>query len=160
MRFLALLALLGGLGWCAWWYYSDHSHQEQVRALGENAAHSATEARETVRDTLHDLHLNTTDIKEELARTGQIVREKSRELRTRVADATADAKVTTAIKARLVADPSLSALSISVSTTDGVVTLSGRVNSEEEIKKVMDLALATDGCQKAISTLQIKPLKP
>jgi len=53
-------------------------------------------------------------------------------------------------------DSSVSAVSISVNTTDGVVTLSGNVSTHEDLKKAMDLALATDGCNKVISTLQVK----
>ena len=51
----------------------------------------------------------------------------------------------------------LSALSISVNTTAGVVTLSGFVNSTEDISKAMLLALETDGVREVISTLQVKP---
>ena len=63
------------------------------------------------------------DIKEDLARGGQIVRRKAREAGQAIADATADARITTAIKGKLLANRDLSALSISVNTTGGVVTL-------------------------------------
>ena len=73
-----------------------------------------------------------------------------------MADATADARVTTSIKGKLVADPRLSALSISVNTTDGVVTLSGAVSTREEISKAMLLAMEVEGVKEVISTLQVR----
>ena len=74
-----------------------------------------------------------------------------------IADATADARMTAAIKGKLVATRDLSALSISVNTTGGVVTLSGTVPAPEDISKAMLLAMDTDGVTEVISTLQVKP---
>jgi osmotically-inducible protein OsmY len=157
MRFLAGLILILALGIAGYWYFGGQSGRDQIRDAGQSVSHGASEARDAVKDKLHDLNFNTDDLREELSKTGQVVREKAHKLGNKVADATADARVTAAIKGKLVADRSLSALSISVSTTDGVVTLSGHVQTHEDIKKAMDLALATDGCDKAISTLQVKP---
>jgi len=47
-------------------------------------------------------------------------------------------------------------LSISVSTTDGRVALSGTVSSPEKIAKAMQLAMGVNGVKQVISTLQIK----
>src|SRR5262245_26616200 len=156
MRFLLALILIGALVIGGWWYVAGNADRQKIREAGETISRSAGEARDAVRDKLHDLNFSTDDLKEELSKTGQVVREKAKQLGSKMADATADARVTAAIKAKLVADPALSALSISVNTTDGVVTLSGRVQSHEELKKAMDLALATDGCNKVVSTLQVK----
>jgi len=62
---------------------------------------------------------------------------------------------TLAIKTKLVAEPGLSALAINVDTTDGLVTLSGKVDSYEQIAKAVKLALDTEGVHKVISTLQV-----
>ena len=91
-----------------------------------------------------------------MTKTGQVVRQKAQNLGHTIADATADARITTEIKAKLVADPDLSALSISVSTTSGKVTLSGSVSSEEKIAKAIKLAMSVDGVQEVVSTLQVK----
>jgi len=96
-------------------------------------------------------------IKDELARTGQVIREKARQAGAVVADATANARTTAAIKAKLIRESNLAALKINVDTTDGVVTLSGTVNSTEEIAKAMNIALETEGVNKVVSTLQVKP---
>ena len=156
MRFFLGLILLAALAVGGWWYFSGPAGRDKIQEAKESLSKSADDAQQAMRDKLHDLNFSTDDLKEELAHTGQVVREKARELGSKAADATADARVTATIKGKLVADSGLSGLNVSVSTTEGVVTLSGRVRSHDEVKKVMDLALATDGCNKVISTLQVK----
>jgi osmotically-inducible protein OsmY len=105
---------------------------------------------------LRVLDLRPEDIREDLARTGQVVRRKAREAGQAIADATADARTTAAIKGKFLADPALSALSISVNTTAGVVTLSGTVSSTEDIGKAMLLAMDCAGVREVVSTLQVR----
>jgi hyperosmotically inducible periplasmic protein len=73
----------------------------------------------------------------------------------KIADSAADARVTAAIKAKLAVDPDLSALAISVSTTSGIVTLSGKVGSAELVGKAMLVALETEGVRDVIATMQV-----
>lgn len=137
------------------WYYSDkNSHARRAR---EDIQGAATQTKDFVRDKLDSLNLTPENIRDELARTGQVVRKKAESVGNKIADATADARITTTIKAKLVADPDLSALSISVSTTDGRVTLSGSVSSPEKIAKAIRLAMGVDGVQEVVSTIQVKP---
>jgi len=65
------------------------------------------------------------------------------------------------IKCKLVADLDLLRLSVSVSTTDGVIhPYPGRFRRHDDVKKAIDLALATDGCRdKVLSRLAGKALK-
>ena len=100
--------------------------------------------------------VSSDSIKDELSRTGQVVRKKAEEVGNKISDATADARITTTIKAKLVADPDLSAISISVTTTDGKVTLSGSVTSPDKIAKAIQLAMAVDGVKEVVSTIQVK----
>ena len=74
-----------------------------------------------------------------------------------IADATADARITAAIKARLVTSRDLPAFNLSVNTTAGVVTLSGAVSSPEQVGKAILIAMETDGVREVVSTLQVKP---
>lgn len=115
-------------------------------------------AGHALQDKLRSLNLSTEEIKDEMAREGRVIRQKMQEAGQTVADATSDARTTAAIKGKLIADPDLSALNVSVNTTQGVVTLSGTVSSEEKIGKAMLLALQTDGVHEVISTLQVKPM--
>ena len=160
MRILLALVLGVLLGAAAVWFYSTKEGRSTARATGEQIETATKSARDTIQDKLKVLDLRSDDIKDELARSGRIVRRRAREAGQAIADATADARTTGAIKAKLLADRDLSALSISVNTTEGIVTLSGTVSSPENIGKAMLLAMETDGIREVISTLQVKPTKP
>jgi hyperosmotically inducible periplasmic protein len=118
--------------------------------------HAAKSAGDAIQEKLKVLDLRPQDVKDELARSGQVVRRTAKEAGQAIADATADARITAAIKGKLIASRDLSALSISVNTTAGIVTLSGTVPSTEAISKAMLLAMETDGVKEVISTLQVK----
>ena len=153
-----LLALIVGavIGAAVIWYFAGNQGKTAVQSTGEKIENASKSARDTIQDKLRQLNLDPKDVKEELARTGQVVRRKAKEAGQALADATADARITGAIKAKFVAQPELSALSISVNTTGGVVTLSGTVGSPEDVSKAMMLAMETEGVTQVISTLQVK----
>jgi hypothetical protein len=138
---LILGALLGAVGT---WIY--------ITSQGRSASPASTPQS---KGQVLDLHSN--DIKDELARTGLVVRRKAQAAGQAVADATADARITAAIKAKLLTSRDLSALSISVNTTASIVTLSGTVPSVDAVSKALQLAMDTDGVSQVISTLQVKP---
>jgi hypothetical protein len=150
MRTFLALVLGVALGGAAVWFYSIYRDDPRMRSAEQKVGNAA-------QDTLRVLHLRSEDIKDELARTGRVVRREAHEAGQAIADATADARVTTAIKAKLLASRDLSALNISVNTTAGVVTLSGFVTSSEHIGKAILLAMETDGVREVVSTLQVKP---
>lgn len=100
------------------------------------------------------------DFKQDLSRSTEAMGEKAKKAGEAMADAATNARITAAVKARLSTELRLSALAdISVDTTDGLVTLSGSVSSQEEIHKAAKIAAETDGVRKVISTLQVKPPK-
>ena len=152
------LALVFGIlvGAFAVWVYRDNLDKSHPQSVGEQIKASAKSAGETIEEKFRSLDLSKENITNELARTGRVVREKARQAGQAIADATADARITTAIKGRLVADSGLASLSISVNTTEGVVTLSGSASSADQISKAIALAMETDGVTKVISTMQIK----
>ena len=152
-------ALLLGvvIGAAVVWFYNTNQGKSTMRSTGEQIESATKSARDTIQDKLKVLDLRPEQVGEDLARTGQVVRRKAREAGQAIADATADARVTAAIKAKFLADRELSALSISVNTTEGIVTLSGTVSSAENISKAMLLAMETDGVREVVSTLQVKP---
>jgi osmotically-inducible protein OsmY len=159
MKTLFALVVLIALALGGYWYLSQDRGKSDLQRAEEKAVESAQELKEAVKDKLKDFSLSAPEIKEELQKSGKVVRKKAEEVGAVIADATADARITAAIKAKLVKDPNLSALRISVNTTDGVVTLSGSVGSAEEISQAMKLALETEGVREAISTLQVKATK-
>ena len=68
----------------------------------------------------------------------------------------ADAALSAEVKSRLAADKSLSAGAISVSATDGVVTLRGRVASSAQRAAAERDARATPGVKVVISDLEVR----
>ena len=102
----------------------------------------------------------TENVQGEMSRYGGVIKEKAREAGHAIAEATSDTRVTAAIKSKLVGELGASSLSgLSVSTTDGVVTLSGTTSSQAELDKAVGLAYATEGVRKVYSTVQVKESK-
>lgn len=136
------------------WYYGE----ERVRAR-ETASHQegvAAQAKEKVQNTVSSLSTNVENLKDKLAQTGKIVRQKVRDTGDAIADATADARTTATIKGKYLGSPDLSVMSISVNTTGCKVTLSGTVTSPENLGRAIKLAADTEGVNEVISTLQVK----
>ena len=158
----AFLALLLGvaIGAVAVWYFMGTANDEKLKAAHDQLGNQARLAGDALQEQLRSLHLSAEDIKNELERTGRVIRENAQKAGRAISDASADARVTAAIKAKLVRDPELSAWNISVATTDGIVTISGSVSTPEQVGKAMLLALETNGARQVISTLQVKPPKP
>ncbi len=154
-----LLALIIGvlIGAAAIWYLGSGHGDSRVHDAQNKVEDTAKSARDAVQTKMQDWHLGGDDIKDELKRTGTVIRHKAQDAGQAIADATADARTTAAIKAKLVASKDLSALDISVNTTGGTVTLSGTVTSADNIGKAMQLAMDTDGVNEVVSTLQVKP---
>jgi hyperosmotically inducible protein len=154
--FLAVLvgALLGAAGY---YVLTTQSGKSTVRHTGDQIESAARSTRDTLQDKLQVLDLRPEDIRDDLAKTGKVIRRKAQEAGKAIADATADPRITASIKAKLLASRDLSSLGISVNTTDGIVTLSGSVYSTEEVSKAMLIAMETDGVKEVISTLQVKP---
>jgi len=71
--------------------------------------------------------------------------------------AATDAALSAAVKAKLVADPEVKASRIDVGTVDGVVTLSGRVETAAEKAAAVRVAKGTDGVRSVIDALQVGP---
>ena len=157
MRIFLALIVGAAIGIAAVWYFNHDKNNSQFHSAGDEIKSTAKSAGDTIGDKLKSWHLDSDSISDELKRTGRVIRDKTSEAGQAIKDATADGRVSAAIKAKLVKDPDLSAWDIHVSTTDGVVTLSGTVSSPDLVGKAMELALDTDGARQVISTLQVKP---
>jgi hyperosmotically inducible protein len=154
--FILGLILGAALCWAGISYYGNRPMRAEARQAGADTREKVVEAKDYVEEKADSLNLSTTNIKAELARAGAIVRRKTADVGDVIADTTADARITTAIKGKLVADAGLSGLSISVSTTDGLVTMSGAASSPENIQKAVQLAWNTDGVHGVVSSIQVK----
>jgi osmotically-inducible protein OsmY len=68
-----------------------------------------------------------------------------------------DATITTRVKTSLLNDPQVGGLRIDVDTFRGVVTLSGRVKSQAEEARAVELARRIGGVSDVKSALQVEP---
>ncbi len=148
--------LLGGA--LVWFYFAGGGQQRADTAAAHIAETTAryTQSETPLSDVMADIRAslpswNVDAIKDELARTGKVARRKANVL----GDVVSDTAITTRVKAKLVRDSELSGWSISVHTTDGVVSLSGKVVSAEQVIRAMQLAMATEGVVEVVSSLQI-----
>jgi len=157
MRFFITLLIGIAIGIAGVWYFNHNKNNSQFATAGQEIKSTAQNAGDALADKLRSWHLDRDTITNELARTGKVIRDKADAAGKTLKDATADARVTTAIKTKYVKDSDLSAWDIHVSTTDGVVTLSGSVANPDLVGKAVEEALDTDGAQRVISTLQVKP---
>jgi osmotically-inducible protein OsmY len=68
-----------------------------------------------------------------------------------------DTKITTVVKAKLVADKPSNLTRVSVETKDGVVTLSGEVETQQQKAHAEDLARRADGVQQVVNNIRVAP---
>ncbi len=71
----------------------------------------------------------------------------------------ADAEITAKVKAAIFAEPGLKTLQIGVDTVNGVVTLSGSVDSQQSGDRARALAAAVSGVNEVVNRLDIKSSK-
>ena len=70
-----------------------------------------------------------------------------------------DSAITTSIKTKLLADKKTSAVDIGVETTNGVVTLSGKVTSAAERNEALKIAKHNKGVKHVIDKMTLEPKK-
>jgi hyperosmotically inducible protein len=87
---------------------------------------------------------------------GAEIGQKAAEAGNRASEVLSDAALTTKIKSKMALDDTVKALDVHVSTTDGNVTLSGRVHSEQERHRVVALARETRGVKSVNDRLEIR----
>ncbi|MEX2272909.1 MAG: BON domain-containing protein [Vicinamibacterales bacterium] len=76
---------------------------------------------------------------------------------TAVACASSDPGITTAVKTKFAADETVKAYQIDVDTSEGVVTLSGAVQSQAAKDRAIQLARETDGVARVEDRLTVNP---
>ena len=137
LRFVFVLILLGGLAFLA---------------LGYWAGRSASRADGTA------ITVGTTGIDTERAR------ERAAQLGERAAVASAkagevvrDASITSKIVAKMTLDDLVKARTIDVTTEGPIVTLTGRVHSQEERDRALRLARETEGVKQVVDRLKVEP---
>jgi osmotically-inducible protein OsmY len=135
----------------------DTSFSARARSSISDAADKTSEAagraKDSAEDKLREWHLTADEIKNDLAKTGEVVRSKARA----AGEAISDARVLAVIKSKYVLDRDLSAWDISVEANDGNVTLTGKIASPELLGRAVRLALETDGVRLVTAKLVVTP---
>lgn len=138
---------------------AEQRYEQAADETESNASNTAQNMSEALRAKLDTLDLNTGEIKDELAHTGQVVRRKAQDIGQAAVNAASDARAVAEIKAKYAMDPSLSVWKISVSCHEGHVKLSGTVSSPEDIARAITLALEAGGVRDVTSTIKVQPNK-
>jgi osmotically-inducible protein OsmY len=136
---------------------AQQRYEQSISNAGAAASDTAENMSDAFKAKLDTLDLRTDQIKDELSRTGKVVRRKAEDIGDKVADAASDARAITEIKAKYAMDKTLSAWSISVECSQGHVTLSGTVSSPDDIGRAVAVALEADGVRDVTSTITVKP---
>lgn len=105
---------------------------------------------------LREWRLDPEELKQELERGGQIVREKSAGIGSTLPGDLSDVTIIAKIKAKYTLDRELSGWNIIVGCENGHVTLSGKVDSPEHIGRAVVIALDADGVIDVVSTLTVR----
>jgi hyperosmotically inducible periplasmic protein len=122
---------------------------DQAMARGREFAANVSDS---VAAKMQEWHLTAPDIRADLAKTGQVVRDNTARARERASDV----RIVAVIKAKFVLDRDLSAGAIEVDSLDGNVTLAGTVGSEDLIGRAVADALDTDGVHHVAAKLAVK----
>lgn len=122
--------------------------KEGVQEAGQAVATGAQEAGQAVANGAQAagqaVEKGAENAKENLKETGAAV-----------ADATADSRITGAVKTRLLQDPEVKGLLINVDTANAVVTLSGTAETADQRAEAVKLARRTDGVKKVINNITV-----
>jgi osmotically-inducible protein OsmY len=138
----------------------DHLDVSATAATtGRDAVDEGIRAGREVREEARELEQ---DVREGAHAAGEATADAARDLKTGTEDAAAraaaaatDAAITTAVKGRFVADSKVSALKIDVDTTNGIVTLRGRVSNPAEAEQAVRLARGTQGVARVVNELTV-----
>jgi osmotically-inducible protein OsmY len=138
------------------WHYGAVQNNSALDNARNNVSNGVQQARDTAQKDLGSLEVQAQDIRDQLANSGKVIWQKAQNAGKVVVSEADDTRITAEIKGKLLADTRLSGLGISVSTTDGRVTLSGNASSVDDIQNAMSIALHTDGVREVDSTLKVK----
>lgn len=148
--------LLGGNDPATTLQNAEELAAREMREAGDALQEAGEMTRQAWNARLEALQLRAEDIQEELAEDSRVIRRKARDFGEATVDVAVDTSTTASIKAKLAADEKLSVFDVSVSTTQGYVTLSGTVDSPEHIGRAIALALGTEGVREVTSVLKVQ----
>jgi hypothetical protein len=129
--------------------YAVHVYDQRNGVLPGSAPSGANGPDD---EQLHRWHLDSDQIRSDLQRTGEVVREGAQVAGQKIDDG----RIIAVITAKYVLDHDLSALDIHVECHEGDVTLTGTVAAPNLVAKAVATALDTSGVKRVTSRLQVK----
>lgn len=152
MKKLFVIFVLGAAsGAGGYWFFQQQQPRGRLAEAKDRLMFTAWKAGKSLKEAADE-------IKAELAKTGIVVRDKAKTATQAVSLTVSDTAIAANVKGKLLAEPGLR--SVGVETTQGVVTLTGTVESHEDIARAMKLALEPDGADRVVSKLQLNAAKP
>lgn len=130
LRFVLVIIVLGFVGFLLLGYWAGSNTRDVV---GTNGVIDTDRARQR----------------------GAELGERAAQATADMRDAAAEAAITAKIKAKMTLDDTIKARSIDVTTDDGVVTISGRVESAAERQRALALARETEGVRNVVDRLTV-----
>ncbi len=146
MKYLIILVLGVALG-----IYVDRYQLRWPELTRPVSSEHGAAVRDGLDDKLHQWRLTPDDIRQDLARTGQVVRNQA----SNVGEKMSDARIVAVVKSKYILDRDLSAVEIHVSAHDGRVALEGTVDTPDLVGRAVALALDTGGVSGVDSKLVI-----
>ncbi len=128
--------------------------EKSVEKAEEKMEEAAKMAKESAEKVVKAMALGAEELKKEMAEKGKIIRKKE-EVGEEATQQIEDSVITSKIKAKYAASPELSAFDISVDTSQGVVNLTGTVDSYGSVAKAIEIALDTEGVKEVEALLQV-----
>jgi hyperosmotically inducible protein len=124
--------------------------------VARNDTRSSSDIAEKAKETAQEIGQKSREAAERAAQaTGDAARQATSAAADRTQAVVADAATTSAVKTKLLADRDVSGLKIDVDTTDGIVTLNGRVPTRTEATRAVALARETSGVKQVVDKLRV-----
>ena len=151
----AFVCFLLGIGFCGVVVYLFELSPTSLSASAADVSfhEKNRHAVDSIEEKLKEWRLGPDDIKSDLAKTGEVVRQNAQSAGEKINNA----RIVAVIKAKFVLHHELYAHEIDVDCHDGNVALRGYVGSHDLIGKAVALALDTDGVRHVVSNLGVQP---
>jgi osmotically-inducible protein OsmY len=148
MKYLVILAIGFGIG-----LYVDRYELRPPAPAPPSPSQIITgkSDQQELDEKIREWHLTPDDIKQDLARTSEVVRNQADAVGAKMSDE----RILAVVKAKYILDRDLASSDIHVSVNGGRVTLTGSVGSAELLGRAVALALDTGGVSGVDSKLSV-----
>ena len=133
----------------------DDDAEAQARRGANEAREEGREAADAARRGANEVRQEGREAADAAGRAAERAGDRAGDAANRAGAVVTDAAITSAVKAKFLADASVKGLKIDVDTKDHVVTLNGTVSSRAEADRAMMLARNTEGVTRVVDNLKV-----